>query len=68
MSKGMMSDLKALRSPQLGLDIRSLSQAQLDNLLMATLEIKNKLDFLYLIRQCIRCNLLWHWRGPRGVR
>ncbi|XP_052838720.1 uncharacterized protein LOC128254002 [Drosophila gunungcola] len=58
MSKGMMSDLKALRSPQLGLDIRSLSQAQLDNLLMATLEIKNKLDFLYLIRQCIRCNLL----------
>ncbi|BFG03963.1 uncharacterized protein DMAD_03064 [Drosophila madeirensis] len=58
MSKGMMSDLKALRSPQLGLDIRSLSQPQLDNLLMATLEIKNKLDFLYLIRQCIRCNLL----------
>ncbi|XP_017069355.1 uncharacterized protein LOC108106649 [Drosophila eugracilis] len=57
-SKGMMTDLKALRSPQLGLDIRSLSQAQLDNLLMATLEIKNKLDFLYLIRQCIRCNLL----------
>lgn len=58
MSKGMMNDLKALRSPQLGLDIRSLSQAQLDNLLMATLEIKNKLDFLYLIRQCIRFNLL----------
>ncbi|EDV35503.1 uncharacterized protein Dana_GF12446 [Drosophila ananassae] len=58
MSKGMMNDLKALRSPQLGLDIRSLSQPQLDNLLMATLEIKNKLDFLYLIRQCIRCNLL----------
>ncbi|KAH8374119.1 hypothetical protein KR200_007835 [Drosophila serrata] len=58
MSKGMMSDLKALRSPQLGLDIRSLSQPQLDNLLMATLEIKNKLDFLYLIRQCIRCHLL----------
>ncbi|XP_033254425.1 uncharacterized protein LOC117193824 [Drosophila miranda] len=58
MSKGMMSDLKALRSPQLGLDIRSLSQPQLDNLLMATLEIKNKLDFLYLIRQCIHCNLL----------
>ncbi|XP_068146479.1 uncharacterized protein [Drosophila tropicalis] len=58
MSKGMVNDLKALRSPQLGLDIRSLSQPQLDNLLMATLEIKNKLDFLYLIRQCIRCNLL----------
>ncbi|XP_030387770.1 uncharacterized protein LOC115634277 [Scaptodrosophila lebanonensis] len=54
MSKGMMSDLQALRSPQLGLDIRSLSQPQLDNLLLATLEIKNKLDFLYLIRQCIR--------------
>ncbi|TDG44955.1 hypothetical protein AWZ03_008636 [Drosophila navojoa] len=54
MSKGMMSDLKALRSPQLGLDIRSLSQPQLDNLLLATLEIKNKLDFLYLIRQCVR--------------
>lgn len=54
MSKGMMSDLKTLRSPQLGLDIRSLSQPQLDNLLLATLEVKNKLDFLYLIRQCVR--------------
>ncbi|EDW58704.1 uncharacterized protein [Drosophila virilis] len=54
MSKGMMSDLKTLRSPQLGLDIRSLSQPQLDNLLLATLEIKNKVDFLYLIRQCVR--------------
>ncbi|XP_017836113.1 uncharacterized protein LOC108595398 [Drosophila busckii] len=54
MSKGMVSDLKAMRSPQLGLDIRSLSQPQLDNLLLATLEIKNKVDFLYLIRQCVR--------------
>lgn len=54
MSKGVMSDLKTLRSPQLGLDIRSLSQPQLDNLLLATVEIKNKVDFLYLIRQCVR--------------
>jgi len=54
MSKGMVNDLKQLRSPQLGLDIRSLSQPQLDNLLLATLEIKNKVDFLYLIRQCVR--------------
>ncbi|KAH8391158.1 hypothetical protein KR215_007963 [Drosophila sulfurigaster] len=58
MSKGMMNDLKQLRSPQLGLDIRSLSQPQLDNLLLATLEIKNKVDFLYLIRQCVRWHLL----------
>lgn len=54
MSKGVISDLQALRSPELGLDIRSLSQAQLDNLLSSTLEIKNKVDFLYLVRQCIR--------------
>ncbi|KAM8713063.1 hypothetical protein ACLKA7_013388 [Drosophila subpalustris] len=54
MSKGMVNDLKQLRSPQLGLDIRSLSQPQLDNLLLATLEVKNKVDFLYLIRQCVR--------------
>ncbi|KAH8372327.1 hypothetical protein KR093_011044 [Drosophila rubida] len=58
MSKGMMNDLKQLRSPQLGLDIRSLSQPQLDNLLLATLEIKNKVDFLYLIKQCVRWQLL----------
>jgi len=57
-SKGVVSDLKAIASPQLGLDIRSLSQAQLDNLLLATLEVKNKLDFLYLIRQTIRWNQL----------
>ncbi|XP_065369221.1 uncharacterized protein LOC135961620 [Calliphora vicina] len=54
MSKAVINDLHALRSPELGLDIRSLSQAQLDNLLMSTLEIKNKIDFLYLVRQCIR--------------
>ncbi|KAM7342024.1 uncharacterized protein ACRADG_009588 [Cochliomyia hominivorax] len=54
MSKAVINDLHALRSPELGLDIRSLSQAQLDNLLMSTLEIKNKVDFLYLVRQCIR--------------
>lgn len=54
MSKAVINDIHALRSPELGLDIRSLSQAQLDNLLMSTLEIKNKIDFLYLIRQCIR--------------
>ncbi|XP_037955465.1 uncharacterized protein LOC119685295 [Teleopsis dalmanni] len=54
MSKGVISDFETLRSPQLGLDIRILSQAQLDNLLTSTLEIKNKIDFLYLIRQCIR--------------
>lgn len=54
MSKAVINDLQALRSPELGLDIRSLSQAQLDNLLMSTLEIKNKVDFLYLVRQCIR--------------
>lgn len=56
MSKAVINDLHAIRSPELGLDIRSLSQAQLDNLLMSTLEIKNKLDFLYLVRQCI------HWQ------
>ncbi|XP_073823506.1 uncharacterized protein [Musca autumnalis] len=56
MSKGVISDIQALRSPELGLDIRSLSQAQLDNLLNSTLEIKNKVDFLYLMRQCI------HWQ------
>ncbi|XP_013118871.2 uncharacterized protein LOC106095956 [Stomoxys calcitrans] len=54
MSKAVLNDLHALRSPELGLDIRSLSQAQLDNLLTSTLEIKNKVDFLYLIRQCIQ--------------
>lgn len=54
MSKAVMNDLQVLRSPELGLDIRSLSQAQLDNLLMSTLEIKNKVDFLYLVRQCVR--------------
>lgn len=54
LSKGVVSDLQAIRSPQLGLDIRSLSQAQLDNLLLSTVEIKNKPDFLYLIRQCLR--------------
>ncbi|XP_075167454.1 uncharacterized protein LOC142239556 [Haematobia irritans] len=54
MSKAVLHDLHALRSPELGLDIRSLSQAQLDNLLTSTLEIKNKVDFLYLVRQCIR--------------
>ncbi|XP_061390080.1 uncharacterized protein LOC133325309 [Musca vetustissima] len=54
MSRGVISDIQALRSPELGLDIRSLSQAQLDNLLSSTLEIKNKLDFLYLVKQCIR--------------
>lgn len=54
MSKAVINDLHALRSPELGLDIRSLSQPQLDNLLMSTLEIKNKVDFLYLVRQCIR--------------
>ncbi|XP_023294809.2 uncharacterized protein LOC111677843 [Lucilia cuprina] len=54
MSKAVINDLHAIRSPELGLDIRSLSQAQLDNLLMSTLEIKNKVDFLYLVRQCIR--------------
>ncbi|XP_017483045.1 PREDICTED: uncharacterized protein LOC108371934 [Rhagoletis zephyria] len=54
LSKGVVTDLQAIRSPQLGLDIRSLSQAQLDNLLLSTVEIKNKPDFLYLIRQCVR--------------
>ncbi|XP_067630241.1 uncharacterized protein [Eurosta solidaginis] len=54
LSKGVVNDMQAIRSPQLGLDIRSLSQAQLDNLLLSTVEIKNKPDFLYLIRQCVR--------------
>lgn len=53
MAKSVINDLEAVRNPDLGLDIRSLSQAQLDNLLLSTLEIKNKLDFLYLIKQCI---------------
>lgn len=54
MSKAVITDFNSLRSPELGLDIRSLSKAQLDNLLTSTLEIKNKVDFLYLVRQCIR--------------
>uniref|UniRef100_A0A1A9W2H9 Uncharacterized protein n=1 Tax=Glossina brevipalpis TaxID=37001 RepID=A0A1A9W2H9_9MUSC len=58
MSKAMKTDLEALRSPKLGLDIRSLSQAQLDNLLISTVEIKNKLDFLYLVQQSIRWQYL----------
>lgn len=53
-SKAVINDIHSLRSPELGLDIRSLSMAQLDNLLMSTLEIKNKVDFLYLVCQCIR--------------
>lgn len=53
LSKGVVSDLQSIRAPQLGLDIRSLSQAQLDNLLLSTVEIRNKPDFLYLIRECV---------------
>lgn len=56
--KGVIQDLESIRSPELGLDIRSLSRAQLDNLLLSTLEIKNKVDFLYLIKQCIAWRLL----------
>ncbi|KAL9918623.1 uncharacterized protein ACN427_000862 [Glossina fuscipes fuscipes] len=58
MSKAIKTDFEALRSPKLVLDIRSLSQAQLDNLLISTVEIKNKLDFLYLVQQCIRWQYL----------
>ncbi|XP_055919839.1 uncharacterized protein LOC129951623 [Eupeodes corollae] len=56
--KGVIQDLESIRSPELGLDIRSLSRAQLDNLLLSTLQIKNKVDFLYLIKQCIAWRLL----------
>uniref|UniRef100_A0A1A9ZVJ9 Uncharacterized protein n=1 Tax=Glossina pallidipes TaxID=7398 RepID=A0A1A9ZVJ9_GLOPL len=58
MSKAIKTDFEALRSPKLVLDVRSLSQAQLDNLLISTVEIKNKLDFLYLVQQCIRWQYL----------
>ncbi|KAL5278963.1 hypothetical protein ACFFRR_003533 [Megaselia abdita] len=53
-AKGVLNETDTIKTPDLGLDIRTLSKPQLDNLLLATMEIKNKLDFLYLIRQCIQ--------------
>lgn len=53
-TKGVLNETDSIKTPDLGLDIRTLSKPQLDNLLLATMEIKNKLDFLYLIRQCIQ--------------
>lgn len=53
-AKGVFNETDTIKTPDLGLDVRMLSKPQLDNLLMATMEVKNKLDFLYLIRQCVQ--------------
>ena len=54
-TKGVvLNKAETIKTPDLELNIRTLSKLQLDNLLLATVEIKNKLDFLYLVKQSIQ--------------
>lgn len=52
-AKSFSRDLEAIRKPELCVDIRALSQIQLDNVLSGIVEDECVHDFNYVIKQCI---------------
>lgn len=53
LAKTVLQDLNEIKSPEIDLNINHLSSAQLDNILITTLETKHYTDFFSIISQCL---------------